>query len=610
MRRAIQNTNTDSLKISLYQKISKKYAPVSFDSAYHYGIKSLELAKRRSKPVEIIESYSRIGLAFDYQSKIDSTLFWYNKALKLAKETNNIPQLIKIYNHFGVAYYFDTKYDLSIKNYLQSLEYSKKINDSVGIARAYNNIGLIHEKQGNYKEAIKYDLMALAIKETFKSKELLIPPLTNLSNISIINNDFENGKKYMFRMLRICQEIQDTTLMAVSYSNLAKIYANNNEIAKSDYYLRKTLQLIENIDNKFEYSQLLFDLGGTYAKKNAFNEAEKSYLQSIAISEKLRRKELLEKSYKELSDLYRNNAKYTKALAYYDKYTKVKDSFFTVDKLKSVQEVEAKYKTQKKEQQIQQLKSNIEQQDRFWFWVSILSGLLALFFIFFIYFYKKRSSELAQKNQQINKALSEKEVLFKEIHHRVKNNLQIVSSILTLQGRYLKDPNAIEAINDSQNRIAAISLIHQKLYSKESITAVRVKDYIDDLVDNIIQALNIDADKINYVSHIENLLLDVGSVTPIGLILNELILNSLKHNTNRETLNLQIDLYKNDDTIVLKVSDDGKGLPDDFDYTKAESYGMKMIASLSKKLKADLQFINDNGLTVTILIKKFKEIEN
>jgi len=199
--------------------------------------------------------------------------------------------------------------------------------------------------------------------------------------------------------------------------------------------------------------------------------------------------------------------------------------------------------------------------------------------------------------------------LFKEVHHRVKNNLQIVSSILALQERYLKDPNAIKAIMDSQNRIAAISLIHQKLYSKESITAISVKDYIDDLVDSIIQALKIDADKIVYTSKIENLLLEVASITSIGLILNELVLNSLKHNANEEILNLHIDLYKEKETIVLKVADNGKGLPRDFDYKKSESYGMRMISSLSKKLKADLLFNSNKGLEVTLIIKKYKEIE-
>jgi len=603
-------TKSDSLKTILYNKISKDYAPLSFDSAYHYAKKNLTLAQKTKNEEHLIEAYAVMGLAYDYQSNIDSTLFWYQKALVLAHQQDNIPKLIKIYNHIGVSYFFDTKYDKSIQNYHKSLEYSLQINDSVGIARCYNNIGLIHEKQRNYKEAIQFNLKSLAIKETFSSKAGLIHPLTNLSTISIIQNDFKNGEKYMQRMLAICQELKDTTLIAVSYSNLAKIYAMNGLSKQSGVYLQKTIDLMGNVDDKFEYSQLLFDLAGTFEKSGAFKKAEKSYLEAIHISEKLRKRELLEKAYKELSDLYRKNKRFPKALKYYDKYTQVKDSFFTVDKLRAVSDIEAKYQTQKKEQQINLLKTNIKQQKRFWFWVSSLAGLITLLTFLFFYIYKKRSDELATKNIVINKALLEKETLLKEIHHRVKNNLQVISSILSLQVRYLKNPKAIAAIKDSQNRIEAISLIHQKLYSKESITAIRIKDYIDSLVESIITTLEIEPDNIRYTSNIDNLLLEVDTVTSIGLILNELILNSLKHNFNKDRLNLQITLYKENNSLVLTIKDNGKGIIDNFDFQKTNSYGMKMISSVSKKLKASISFKNENGLSVKLLIKKYKEIEN
>jgi two-component sensor histidine kinase len=606
----VSQTKSDSIKSFLFKKISRKYAPLSFDSAYYYGKKALNFAYKSKSSNQVIDAYSVIGLAFDYQSEIDSTLFWYNGALKFAKQKNNTKQLIKIYNHIGVAYFFDTKYDLSLENYLHSLDYSKQINDSVGIARCYNNIGLIHEKQKNYEEAIRFNLQSLAIKENFKSKASLIHPLTNLSNIYIIKNDFINGKKYMLRMLRITQELKDTTLMAVAYSNLAKIHAINHQLKKSGVYLQKTLDIMGRVSDKFEYSQLLFDLGGTFEKTGDFNKAEKSYLEAISISEKLRKRELLEKAYKELSNLYRKGNQLQKALSYYDKYTKVKDSFFTLDKHRSVSEIEAKYKTQRKEQQIQILKSNIKQQKRFWFWVSTLLILIAILLVFFFLSNKRRSDELALKNKEINKALFQKETLLKEIHHRVKNNLQVISSILSLQIRYLINPKAIAAIKDSQNRIDAISLIHQKLYSKESITAIRIKDYINDLVDNIVNTLEIEPDKVLYTSKIVDLLLEVDTVTSIGLILNELILNSLKHNFNKDSLNLRITLSKQDKLLILTVKDDGKGILSDFDFQKTDSYGMKMITSVAKKLKATIDFINKDGLLVTLTINKFKEFEN
>jgi len=251
-------------------------------------------------------------------------------------------------------------------------------------------------------------------------------------------------------------------------------------------------------------------------------------------------------------------------------------------------------------------------------WAYLIYSLLIASVIFFIYRFQMekklnkrelfRLQEVAKKNIIINKALAEKEVLFKEIHHRVKNNLQVVSSILSLQERYLKNPKAIAAIRDSQSRIQAISLIHQKLYTDESIVAIRIKDYIDDLANGIINSMEMDEEKVKYYSEIENLLLEVDTVTPIGLILNEVIINSIKHNSDIEKLNIEIKLFKKNESIVLSVKDNGKGVDENFDYKKTDSYGMKLIESLSKKLKANIEFINENGLVVKLVIRKFKEV--
>jgi len=251
-------------------------------------------------------------------------------------------------------------------------------------------------------------------------------------------------------------------------------------------------------------------------------------------------------------------------------------------------------------------------------WAYLIYSLLlvGLLFLFYRFQMEKklnrrelfRLQEVAKKNIIINKTLAEKEVLFKEIHHRVKNNLQVISSILSLQERYLKNPKAIAAIRDSQHRIDAISLIHQKLYTDENITAIKIKDYIDDLAFSIIDSLETGGKKVKYSSSIENILLEVDTVTPIGLILNELIINSIKHNSTTDTLHLQINLNKKEEVLVLIVSDNGTGVPEDFDFTKTDSYGMKLIQSLSKKLKADIKFKNKNGLEVVINIHKFKEV--
>jgi len=605
-----KDTKSDSSKISFYQQISKLHAVKSFDSAYYYGKLSLKLASQINDDNLTIEAYKSISYAFDYQYQIDSTLFWYNKALLLAQKTNNKAQLSKLYNHIGIAYYYKGVYDESIKSLYKALDFSEQINDSTYIAKSCNNIGYILDKQGNHNEALPYLKRALAIKEKIDSKKSLISSLFNISSISFRNKDFNEGNNYLLKALSISKKIKDTTFIAISYSYLAIANAKNNRLAQSTHYLQKSLQLKDKIKDKYHYGQLLYDLGAVYANTNSFNESERLFKESIDINKSVR-PGLVVKSYKELSDLYQSKQQYNNALHYYKKYTFLKDSLYNLQKDKAIKNIEAKYENGKKEQEINQLKANVIQQElnrKFWFWVSVLSLLLAVTFVFFFYSYRKKSFQLAKKNDLIRKTLKEKEVLFKEVHHRVKNNLQVISSILSLQIRYLKEPTAIDALKDSQRRIDSISLIHQKLYKKDSITGIEMKDYIDDLVYNIIESLRIDDKDIQYISKIEDITIEVDSATPIGLILNELIINSLKHNRDKDSLKLEISLHKQNNILYLQIKDNGKGIPKDFDYQKSDSYGMRMIASLSKKLKATTEFINDNGLLVRLTITKFKEV--
>jgi two-component sensor histidine kinase len=221
-----------------------------------------------------------------------------------------------------------------------------------------------------------------------------------------------------------------------------------------------------------------------------------------------------------------------------------------------------------------------------------------LLFIF-LYTNKKKSHRLAV-------ALEDRETLLKEIHHRVKNNLQIVSSLLNLQTRYIKDDSAISAVKDSKNRVNSMALIHQKLYQNDSLTGVEMNEYVHDLAETLFDSFGLNENQLTV--DIKKILLDVDTVIPIGLILNELIINAIKHNDPKGMV-LYIGFRKNKNTLELEVKDNGKGIPDSFDYSKSESYGMKLIHSLAKKLNANVIFENDKGLKILIIINDFKVIE-
>ena len=301
-----------------------------------------------------------------------------------------------------------------------------------------------------------------------------------------------------------------------------------------------------------------------------------------------------------LSDAYSQTGQYEYALASANKYIALRDSFKNDQVLAQANELEVKYESEKKELQLELKETQIQAKNK-WLLFSAIGGVIVLAFAGFVFFLYKK---LRTSNHTLSKTLGEKETLLQEIHHRVKNNLQVISSLLSLQSKYVKDENAISALNEGQNRVESMALIHQNLYREDNISGVNMKSYIPLLADNIFNSYNIQGDKIKIEYEIDELILDVSTVIPIGLVLNELISNALKYafpNTNSGVL--KISLREKSNALLLAVTDDGIGLQNS---EAASGFGTKLINSFTRKLEGELTIKSEKGTSIEILIKNFK----
>jgi two-component system, sensor histidine kinase PdtaS len=238
---------------------------------------------------------------------------------------------------------------------------------------------------------------------------------------------------------------------------------------------------------------------------------------------------------------------------------------------------------------------------RFTLLVSLVTAITLGSIIFFQY---KRQRK---KNAIIGKQATELQTLMKEIHHRVKNNLQIISSLLDLQALSIKDKEASEAVKEGKNRVQSMALIHQNLYNDGNVRGIAMEGYILHLAQHLFDSYNIHSEKIKLVTDIEPLSLDVDTVIPIGLVFNELISNSLKYAfTDRENGEIRVQLKKQHDALFLQVKDNGNGFPTQVNTTLISSFGMKLIKVFAQKLKAKLDIYNDSGACITMIINRFK----
>lgn len=205
-----------------------------------------------------------------------------------------------------------------------------------------------------------------------------------------------------------------------------------------------------------------------------------------------------------------------------------------------------------------------------------------------------------QVEQQVRASLAEKEVLLKEVHHRVKNNLQIISSLLDLQSEHTSDPATVEMFRESQNRVRSMAIVHERLYRSGDLARVDFGAYVESLTDHLLQTYRIDQKRIRLEMQVDpSVRLPIDAAVPCALLLNELVSNCLKHAfTGRERGTVKIELRRvEDERIELTVQDDGVGLPENLDIAKADTFGLQLVWMLSSQLKSELVIERQGGTT-------------
>jgi two-component sensor histidine kinase len=252
----------------------------------------------------------------------------------------------------------------------------------------------------------------------------------------------------------------------------------------------------------------------------------------------------------------------------------------------------------------------------YWMWVTLV--LLASGLIFFVGYMlvtrdrrmKKMRRILEEKvktrTAEVEKQNLEKEVMLKEIHHRVKNNLQIINSLMNLQADNVEDQMVKDVFREARNRIASMALIHEKIYESRSMVNVKMKDYIRELVHKLIDSYKI-TDNVRLQMNIgDDVLMNLNHIVPVGLILNEVISNSLKYAFPGDRKGrIYIELKTQPDgSYLLIAGDDGIGLPKAYDVTNFKTLGIELIHMLTEQLGGQLEIKNNGGLEYVLSFGK------
>ncbi len=213
-------------------------------------------------------------------------------------------------------------------------------------------------------------------------------------------------------------------------------------------------------------------------------------------------------------------------------------------------------------------------------------------------------TELKMTEEKLKASLAEKETLLREIHHRVKNNMQIISSLLSMETQYVKHEETVNVLKESQNRIKSMAMVHEKLYQSQDLTNINIHDYILSLVSNLFYSYNVQKDQITLVTDIDDIKLNLETAMPCGLILCELVSNSLKYAfPERQQGKVEIILKLSEDTMHLTISDNGIGLPSK-DYLNHETLGLQLVQNLTNQLDGTIELDLSHGTQFKIIFKE------
>ncbi|MBL4709388.1 MAG: hypothetical protein JKY48_13205 [Flavobacteriales bacterium] len=489
------------------------------------------------------------------------------KATEIFQETKNDNQLAASYLQLGNLYYFlDSKIDAEEYYRLAKKHYISK-NDSLGYANCVSNIGLIKIDQKDYQAGIDLERQALPIILKSKNEIATGNIYHYLSEAYLGLKMYDSSSVYVDKSILSNKKTFYYEGLCIDYLIKTKIALEKEDSNTANKFLKRAQEfdsLHPNLDSKKDILFLLSQLQGI---EGNFKEGFKNFKRFYEIEDKLR------KSDDKL-----------KLLAFKQK-SKLSQIQYELNKAKDLNKLET-------------LK-NKEQKQLIYIISGIAIVLIVMLIIAIILLRRNKTlaKSLGQGQQKIKDELAIKESLLNEIHHRVKNNLQVVSSMLSLQTQFIDNNSLQQVINDCRSRINSMSLIHESLYKKEDGLETPFNFYIEQLIPQLIDTYQVDESKVKLIMTLDNVFLSLDESLPCGLLINEIVSNSLKHAfPNGQAGQLKIDLFRKGKLIALTLSDNGIGFDPIQKANQNDTFGLLLIDTLVSQLEAEFSCSTKAGV--------------
>ena len=564
-----------------------------------------------------------------YEGEVDSSIIYGNQSLSILRDyPDSLEYFLGEYNQGNMYLYKDDNIQALVQfkkaaNLIdQNFEKYVKIDrDLVVLNRAYchASIGLVLMNLDDFSGALRSFRKSLKVAyrlNSFESEMLRSVLLSNMGSCYFSLNDFDSAESYAIASMEQKKKLGQDGSIGYSFQVLANSAFGRKKYDLSLRYLKESDEKFQILNNTVELDRNKFLRAKNHlAMKNSdeairlFKEVEPSFLKNFSKKEQADFYEEFAMANLQINDLLTSNA-YLRITLKLRKELDVKNDKKIVDEFitffeNEESELNGKIENLKNLQEKEKLELQIEGENekKVWIYTLFLVSIVCLILVILVIASAYRRNK--KTNKELNETIEEKQILFKEVHHRVKNNFQIISSLLNLQHGIEEDERGKKVLTDAQGRIQSMSLVHELLYRKNEVKRIDFKTYAQELVDSIVKSFTEEDTKLAFDIDAQNVSFDLEVAIPLGLILNEAVTNSVKyafHETESAKIDIQLSKTEAAEYLLI-IKDNGLGIPDNFINGDKETLGIELINILAQQLGGKAIISNNDGTEICVVFR-------
>lgn len=563
----------------------------NFDEALKNHLEALELYKQTGNKHEEGRVLIEIGQDYFDNGKLSEAKTALLKALQFNGTYGYMDNMAKAYDIINYLYNVQGNAAAATKAAYDYLKLSEKMGDKSIIGNAAYLLASNYQTLGNNTEALKYFKQNLQIAIERGDKIDQIDGKRAIGRIYLSYTNFKQAEFYYASALAQAKEIGDVQILANMYVCMGHYYRAVGNFPEALKNYLSSESAYKSISHKLDLARLYADIGNVYTSLKNYKAAKKYFKASEALHAGLDSKLSMGDYYRGKERLDSATGNWQSAYQHYKEYISIRDSTFNKETLQKLVGAQLQYENEKKEAiaKAEQEKKDLLTKEEIKRQLNIRNasfavlGAVLVFSIIALY----QRNKLAGEKKRSDRLLADKELLLREIHHRVKNNLEVVSSLLALQSAQINDTQTKDAMQESQNRVQSIGIVHQKLYQGANLGAIEMKDYFINLSESILDSFGADK-RVTIECAMEKLDVDIDTAVTLGLIVNELLTNTLKYAfPEGQQGKVQIKLQKQKDGVLqLEVSDNGVGKSG---ITKGTGFGGQLVSLLTQQLSGTMK---------------------